>query len=218
MQTQAGVSFKPEFVVGRGDEEFEGDKDSAEEATTSPSQPASLASAKGTVPGETSEKKVYEDLLVQVLPLVRAARDSQSASVARAAPVLQLAGERAKAGDYRTAIQSLQGVKAMLEKGSADIGAAMETWTSRRAAATLSLRSMAAKIASAKHSSSARAIMEIQSVVKNLSVEPSSLQQIAELQRWLAADAVVHDVCELVEDIRTPLYDALDELRGRLTA
>jgi hypothetical protein len=202
MQTQAGVSFKPEFIVGRGDEELEGEEGATEETGSAAPNP----------------KTLYDDLLARVLPLVRAARDTQPAAVAKAAPVLQLAGEKAKAGDYRAAVQSLQGVKAMFEKGSAGIAAAMETWKTRRAAVTTSLRSTAAKIASAKHPNSAKAIMEIQSVVKNLTAEPSSLQQVAELQSWLGTDAVVNDVCELVEDIRTPLNAALDELRSRLTA
>ena len=74
------------------------------------------------------------------------------------------------------------------------------------------------EIASAKHASSAKAIIEIQAVIANLTAEPSTLQQVSELQTWLGSDDVVNDVCELADDIRTPLLGALTQLRESLAA
>ena len=115
-------------------------------------------------------------------------------------------------------MQALQSVQAALQKGAAQLAAAAEAWRTRRAAAVSSLKAMAAQIASAKHGSSARAIIEIQAVVKNLTAEPKTLAQVSDLQRWLGTDEVVEDVCDLIEDLRNPLYEALEDLRSHLAA
>lgn len=94
----------------------------------------------------------------------------------------------------------------------------MATWKTRRTAAVNSLKAVATQVAEAKHDSSAKAIIELQAVIKNLVPEPSTLAQVSELQRWLENDDVVSDVCELSDDIRTPLLGALTELRTALAA
>ena len=48
--------------------------------------------------------------------------------------------------------------------------------------------------------------------------EPKTLAQVSDLQRWLGTDEVVEDVCDLIEDLRTPLYEALEDLRSQLAA
>jgi len=45
-----------------------------------------------------------------------------------------------------------------------------------------------------------------------------TLAQVSDLQRWLGTDEVVEDVCDLIEDLRTPLYEALEDLRSQLAA
>jgi hypothetical protein len=97
-------------------------------------------------------------------------------------------------------------------------GDAMTNWKARREAAVTSLRATAARIAAAKHPSSTKAIIEIQSVIKNLTGEPASLQQVRELQTYIGSDQVVNDVSELAENIRTPLLDALGQLSNELAA
>jgi hypothetical protein len=94
----------------------------------------------------------------------------------------------------------------------------MAEWKARRTAAVNSLRELAGRIASAKHASSAKAIIEIQAVIANLTAEPSTLQQVTELQTWLGTDDVVNDVCDLAEDIRSPLLGALTQLRESMAA
>lgn len=95
---------------------------------------------------------------------------------------------------------------------------AMAVWKTRRAAAVTSLKTVATQVASAKHASSAKAIVELQAVIKNLTEAPSTVQQVKDLERWLKDDDVVTDVCELADDIRTPLLNALGELRETMAA
>lgn len=126
-----------------------------------------------------------------------------------------------KAGKFGDAQKLLDAVDALLKKGggsSAGKDEAMDLWKTRRAAAVTSLKTVATRVATAKHASSGKAIIELQAVIKNLTAEPATLQQVNELQRWLADDDVVTDVCELAEDIRTPLLGALTQLRSAMAA
>jgi hypothetical protein len=95
---------------------------------------------------------------------------------------------------------------------------AMADWKTRRAAAVTSLKNVAGKIAASKHASSTKAILEIQAVMKNLTAEPSTLQQVNELRHWLGTDDVVNDVCELADDVRTPLMVPLERMHGLMSA
>jgi len=94
----------------------------------------------------------------------------------------------------------------------------MADWKTRRAAAVDSLKSVAGKIAAAKHASSTKAILEIQAVMKNITAEPATLQQVTELRKWLSTDDVVNDVCELAADVRTPLLVPLERMHALLKA
>jgi hypothetical protein len=80
------------------------------------------------------------------------------------------------------------------------------------------LKAVASKVAAARHASSAKAIVEINDLMKKLNATPDGQQEVAELQRYLREDAVVSDICELAEDIRTPMLRALDRLQTQLTA
>ena len=94
----------------------------------------------------------------------------------------------------------------------------MADWKTRRATAVGKLKDVATRIASAKHASSGKAILEIQAVMKNIPAEPATLQQVAETRRWLSTDDVVNDVCELAADVRTPLLVPLERMHALLKA
>jgi hypothetical protein len=94
----------------------------------------------------------------------------------------------------------------------------MADWQAARAVALASLKAVATRIGAAKHASSGKAILEISAVMKNISAAPSSLQQVTELQHYLGSDDVVHDVCDLAEDLRTPLLRVLGRLRAQIAA
>jgi hypothetical protein len=95
-------------------------------------------------------------------------------------------------------------------------GNEMANWKARREAVVASLKAISAEIAAQKHPSSTKAIIEIQAVIKNLTPEPASLQQVKELQTYIDGDQVVNDVSELAEDIRTPLLGALSKLSAAM--
>lgn len=100
------------------------------------------------------------------------------------------------------------------EAKKAELAKAMDDWKVRRAKAVASLKDVAGKIAASKHASATRAILEIQAVMKNITAEPATLQQVNELRKWLSSDDVVNDVCELASDVRTPLLIPLERMRS----
>jgi len=103
-------------------------------------------------------------------------------------------------------------------KPAAPTDDAMADWQAARAAALASLKAVATRIGSAKHASAGKAIVEISAVMKNISAAPSSVRQVTELQHYLGSDDVVHDVCDLADDIRTPLLRVLERLRAQVAA
>lgn len=134
--------------------------------------------------------------------------------------IAELTG-KSKFADADKVLDAVEGLLKKGGEGSEDGGGkvkAMEEWKARRAAAVTSLKAVATKVAGAKHANSAKAIVELQAVIKNLTEEPATLQQVNELQRWLTNDDVVNDVCELDHDVRTPLLGALGKLRDALAA
>lgn len=96
--------------------------------------------------------------------------------------------------------------------------AALTDWQRAREAAISALKAAAKEIAEMRDPESAKAILEIQAVIKNLTERPASAQQVAELTRYVDQDDVVLDVSEFASDIRTPLLRALGALSQGLAA
>ena len=136
--------------------------------------------------------------------------------------------EHGKALAFEDADATLDEIEVLLEEGGDEApasaaagpaaGDALADWQAARTAALASLKAVATRIGAAKHPSSGKAILEINAVMKNITAAPSNLQQVTELQHYLGSDDVVHDVCELAEDIRTPLLHILDRLRAQVAA
>ena len=72
--------------------------------------------------------------------------------------------------------------------------AALATWRSVRAGVIATLKILAAEAAAEKDSESTKAVLETQAVIKNLSADPDTAQEVEELKHWLADDDVVSDV------------------------
>jgi hypothetical protein len=95
---------------------------------------------------------------------------------------------------------------------------ALQGWSRAREAAIASLKAVAGDIAALKDPESAKAVIEISAVVKNLTAEPRTSAQVTELIRYIDKDDVVLDVSEFASDIRTPLLKALMPLHKALSA
>lgn len=94
----------------------------------------------------------------------------------------------------------------------------LQLWAKVRGEAVDTLKGVAREIAELKDPESAKAVIEISAVVKNLTVEPHTPQQIAELVHYIHQDDVVQDVSEFASDIRTPLLKVLNQLHKAVSA
>lgn len=94
----------------------------------------------------------------------------------------------------------------------------LQAWTKARSDAIVVLKDVAREIAEMKDPESGKAVVQISAVVKNLTVEPRTATQVAELVRYVNGDDVVLDVSDLASDIRTPLLKALAQLHRALAA
>lgn len=199
------------------DSESDSEADEVEATEGAPARPAAKAA-----PGDDEARAAFTRRLSALQARIKQAL--AGASAARVKPLSDGVTQAAKVGRYADANRLLDALEPLLDPGGKTGGGeaaraqALQDWKTRRAAAVSSLKAVATQVAAAKHASSAKAVIELQAVIKNLTPEPASLQQVRELQRWLADDDVVTDVCELAEDIRTPLLGALDQLRDALAA
>ena len=184
-------------------------------------QPGAQAQRQAAPPGgpASAEQTAYTQRLRKVRERNEQALKEQHPESTRLRAVMGFASEKADgAHDYAAATKALETIEKLLGAAPPQLGEAMANWTHQRTAVLTTLKGVATKIAGARHESSAKAIIEIQGVVKNLTAQPATLQQVTELQHYIGSDDIVDDVCSLAEDIRTPLLGALGQLRAAMAA
>jgi len=101
--------------------------------------------------------------------------------------------------------------------GDAAFELALEGWRSARGAAVTKLKALAKEVADAKLPDSATAIIQMSAVLKNLTAEPRTAQQVNELMRYVNEDDIVLDVCDIDGDIRTPMVNALQAMQRAMS-
>lgn len=99
---------------------------------------------------------------------------------------------------------------------AADFELALDAWRAARTDAIATLKDLARQAAEMRDPESAQAVIQVSAVVKQLSAEPRSAEQVRDLVRWVQDDDVVIDVCNLERDIRTPLLQALAAMQRAL--
>jgi hypothetical protein len=180
----------------------------------------------------TAEQLAYTQRLRKLRERYEQALREQHPESSKLRALMGFASEKADdRKDYAGAVKALEMLDKLLDasakadrpasgaapaSGTADAGAALAEWQAARSAAIASLKSLAGRIAAARHASSAKALIEINAVMKNLSAAPNKRQQVVELQQYLRDDDVVSDVCDLAADIRSPMLRALDRLHTQL--
>lgn len=204
-----------EALLAEGEDELDQDEQDSEEPAP---HPTARQDHNEPAPGKAG----YDKRLVGLQAALKSGLTGPDG--ARVRELVEGMNKLAKAEKFADAQKVLDGLQKLLGGGTGTGGGkeaadkAMEDWKARRAAAVNALKAVATKVAGAQHASSAKAIIELQAVIKNLTAEPSTLKQVNELQQWLTNDGVVNDVCEMDQDIRTPLLGALGRLRETLAA
>lgn len=230
-----GLEFKPSYHI-LTDIAHAPDPDAETDVPVGPPPPDSEvfdeedAASPDVAPASDGTDTELKARLASLLPRIKAAVGTPAGDEAKLRA--SEAGVFARKGDFQQANALLDRVEELLDGGSSTTGPAPSATEDRAAATTESqpasrwdqvrtdvvthLKSLAKQIAEAKHPQSASAIIELKAVISQIAGTPSDLQQVAEMQRYLVDDDVVSDVSELADDIRTPLMDALEDLKAQL--
>lgn len=120
--------------------------------------------------------------------------------------------------DAKPATPGAAGKAGAAGASGASLEAPLQAWAKARQDAITALKEVAREIAEMKDPESGQAVVMISAVVKNLTAEPRTASQVAELVRYINGDDVVLDVSEWANDIRTPLLKALSQLHRAVSA
>jgi hypothetical protein len=99
-------------------------------------------------------------------------------------------------------------------------GAAMAGWKAAREKAVTSLKALAAAVDKLDYVDAPEAVILLRSIASNLTAEPSTPQQVAELRRYLETDDIIEEAEEpngfgMQIALREPLLAALAGLEGK---
>jgi len=226
---QTAVRLKVRIKGNDGVEEHDGDDEGEEQL--------GVQAQRSAPPGKpaSAEQVAYVQRLRKVRERYEQALREQHPESTKLRAVMGFASEKADGQkDYPAASRALESLEKLLNvqakppasdaksdsrnAGGVDGKVAIAAWQVAQTTAVASLKSVASKIAAARHASSTKAIVEIDELVKRLNVKLSNRQQVAELKGYLHEDAVVSDICDLAEDIRSPMLSALERLQAQLAA
>jgi hypothetical protein len=109
------------------------------------------------------------------------------------------------------------------QSGADALAAAQQGWAATRASVIATLRRLEGAIRAMKDPLSTPAIILIKSITMNLTAQPATKQQVAELRRYVETDTILEDAEEpngfgIAVDIRKPLAAALAALDKAMPA
>lgn len=186
---------------------------------------ALLAAAPVTAP-PTDPAAEWKAKLAEYQAAIKAALAAKGPTVADITKLFAQATALSKpGGDMPQALAKLAECNALALAATAgtpaptggDAAAAKAQWTAARTTAVADLRELAAELAQSKLPETAKGLILINSIIKNLTPEPWQPRQVDELVRYLTDDDVVADA-GLAFDLSGPLLESLAELKRRLPA
>jgi hypothetical protein len=134
------------------------------------------------------------------------------------------AQDRGSDGEFDKAIQILDKLEALLKAPTQTNGkaaAALQQWQAACAEVTNQLRKFQAEITKEKDANSDKAVMQLEGIVKNLAHQPSTQQDVVELERWIGDDELITLVDTpnpwgIAVNIRQRLLPVLSTLKPQL--
>ena len=223
----AGLIFDVEYRLAADLEADESEGESASEVAS----PGTESAATSEIAAPEAEQDTEADWLkarAEIEPTyAHALRDHPDKASALSA-VMNFAQGKAAKGDFHGAVAALTKLAEELgktptptgggESQPQDLRAALADWQKVRQGVVDDLRKLCGAVAKTPHPKLKEAIVMINAVIKNLTPEPATLQQVKELERYLKQDDVVADVSNLALDIREPLLASLNTLKPQLQA
>lgn len=166
----------------------------------------------------------FKARLAEWTPAIKAAMAAKGPRAADIAKLLAQAtalskpgGDSALALAKLTECHKLAGMDAPPTQGESGKPAALAKWKAAREGAIAQLRALAAELTETGLPEVPKALILINSIVKNLTPEPAERNQVDELERYLSGDDVVADAC-LAFDLSGPLLSALADLKQQMPA
>ncbi len=98
----------------------------------------------------------------------------------------------------------------------ANLDEALAGWKVAQNKMAVKLRMVEKALSAADHPDVMNALLELKAVRSQLSGTPDTMQKVREIEKYLHQDEIVEDVCELADDIRTPLLAATAQLKSVL--
>jgi hypothetical protein len=148
-----------------------------------------------------------------------AALKANTGDVGKMRTVFTFAQEKAAAGDFAKALLALDNLEKLLPSTETPkTDGALAGWQAAREKAVGELKAVATAVAATKDPDAPKVIVELQSIIKNLTSAPTTPQQVAEMEKYLADD-VITAVEEVPPEygklnIRKPLLAALAKMKA----
>jgi hypothetical protein len=168
---------------------------------------------------EDPHKSAWENEIAELEPDYQAALRRDPAKAGTLRGIWSFATEKGEAGEFARALEALKRLRGLLSAESALKPAPdLSAWSAAREQVIAQLRKAASGFATNKNPFARDAIIEIQSIIANLTAKPDTPQAVAELRRYLEQDDLIDDAENIPKDIATvvirdPLLAALNALK-----
>jgi len=152
-------------------------------------------SAKGTSQAESGgEKANWLTRREAVNDRYLQAIKEQPAKASKLRASLAAADGKAELGEFGQALKVLGHLESLLEAPAETDGKAaaeLQQWQAAYIEVRNQVRKLQAVIVQAKDTNSNKAVLQLESIVKNLASQPTTQQDVAELERWISDDELI---------------------------
>jgi hypothetical protein len=183
-----------------------------------------------TPAGGGSDQAKWEKAYAEIEPAYLAALRARPDTADALRKVMGFATEKAEAKEFERALAALNKARDLIGPGSggpsgasdgaASHAAGMAVWKAAREQVIVQLKKAASYYTASKNPHARGVLIEVQSIIANLTPHPDTPQAVAELERYLSEDDQVLDDAEEIPawvatvKIREPLLNALKALKS----
>src|SRR5262249_28066127 len=167
--------------------------DAVEQAEAAQGQPTPPPTEQQAPTDEAAQQAEYERRVLALEPKVLEAEKTRKGQ-AKWLTLFMSAQDRGSEGEFAKAIQILDKLEDLLKAPTETNGkaaAALQQWQAACTEVTMQLRKFQAEITKEKDVNSAKAVLRLESIVKNLAQQPSTQQDVVELERWIGDDELI---------------------------
>lgn len=206
----------------RGDD---GEDDDGEAAVADGTGDGTGAQGQSQQPQPSAEELAYQQRRAVIDPMLKDALRAKHPESSKLGALSGFASDKAAGGDYAGAGKALDMLEKLLAApggtapggNNAALEAALKAWQDARETVLTLLRGVAADVDEDRKEDPGDAFLrdveiQVNAVMRQLTAEPRTAEQVASLTRWLTDDDVVADVDAHFGNVRAPLVGALADI------